>query len=379
MIVLYDGWPLVYDPNSPAALHLLTLLACTSGEMQAHLACPGEPPGWLAQDAVLHLQPAPGTPWGRLRWEQSLLPGLASQLGAGLVHLTMPGPALFGRVPSVISPTGLWEGPGVLDRDGEASASGEFTGNAGPRGIFERLRRSLGQGGMARARCLFWPSDLPLPGGRQASIPVIQLPPAVHPSFSPPSMFVSENLSALELPETYVLYHGPLGLPALRRLLDAWSWAVNAIGKSTPLLLLGLSEADQARLNRLLPGYTLGETVLALPPMPLSSIAEIYRACSALFHPAAISPWGSPVRNALACGRPVVAAENRLIDALVGPAAYLVSQDEGRALGAAVITVVVEEEVAERLSQAAHQRAAAWDTEAFSQALLSAYLSIYSS
>ena len=116
----------------------------------------------------------------------------------------------------------------------------------------------------------------------------------------------------------------------------------------------------------------------SLPPVELSFVAEIYRACAALFHPAAISPWGSPVRYALACGRPVVAAEDRFTDALVGPAAYLVPANNARALGAAVITVVVEEEVSERLSEAARQRAAAWDKDAFSQALLTAYQTICS-
>ncbi len=379
MIIIYDGWPLVYDPNGPSALHLLALLAGCPGEVQAHLALPGEPPDWLAQSAELHILPTSGTPWGHLRWEQSLLPGLASRLGATLVHLTMPGPALFGRVPSVISPAGLWPGPEAPDRERETPPWGEFTGNTEPRGFFERLRHSLGQGGMARAWGLFWPSDLPLPEGRQAGVHVIQLPPAVHPSFTPPSMFVSEDLSTLELPDAYVLYHGPRSLAALRRLLDAWSWAANAIGGSTPLVLLGLEAADRARLDGLLPVYRVGETVRSLPPVSISSAAEIYRACATLFHPTAISPWGSPVRHALACGRPVVAAENRLLEAMVGPAAYLAPAGDERALGAAVITVVVEQEVSERLSEGAKQRAATWDQKAFSQALLTAYQSICSS
>jgi glycosyltransferase involved in cell wall biosynthesis len=380
MIVLYDGWPLLYDPNSPAALHLLAVLSYLPEEVQAHVALPGDPPGWLSHQAVLHIQPAPGRVWERLRWEQSILPSLAGRLGANLVHLTMPNPALFGRVPSVISPTGLWEGPGVEDRAGETSASGEFTGNSEPRSIIDRLRRSLGQGGMTHARGLFWPSDLPYPEEKQSSLaPVIRLPPVIHASFSPPSMFASEDLSALELPETFVLYHGPRSTHALQRLLNAWSWAANVIGEQTPLVLLGMQDADQARLKRLLPGYLFGQTVRAVAPVALSSVAEIYRACAALFHPAAISPWGSPVRHALACGRPVVAAENGLIDALVGPAAYLAPIDDARALGAAVITAIVEEEVFEHLSQAALQRAAAWDRTAFAHALLTAYRTVCSS
>ncbi len=62
-----------------------------------------------------------------------------------------------------------------------------------------------------------------------------------------------------------------------------------------------------------------------------------------------------------------------LSDALVGPAAYLVALDHPRELGAALLTVIVEEEVASQLSAAALRRAAGWQTEAFRQELGEAY------
>ena len=104
----------------------------------------------------------------------------------------------------------------------------------------------------------------------------------------------------------------------------------------------------------------------------------IYQGCSALFHPAPLSPWGGAVSWALACGKPVVAAESALTDALVGPAAYLAPLDDARALGAALITVLVEEEVAEKLSLAAQKQAAGWHSPAFGQELLAAYQEILS-
>jgi hypothetical protein len=72
----------------------------------------------------------------------------------------------------------------------------------------------------------------------------------------------------------------------------------------------------------------------------------------------------------------VVALEDRRIDALVGPAAYLVPDQPGknaRALGAALVTLIVEESVGAALGSAARWRAAAWDGQAFSQALGNAY------
>jgi glycosyltransferase involved in cell wall biosynthesis len=47
--------------------------------------------------------------------------------------------------------------------------------------------------------------------------------------------------------------------------------------------------------------------------------------------------------------------------------------NDTRALGAALVTVLVESEIAERLSQAGRERAASWSLRAFSQELLDAY------
>jgi glycosyltransferase involved in cell wall biosynthesis len=191
-------------------------------------------------------------------------------------------------------------------------------------------------------------------------------------------MFAARDLAALDLPETYLLYHGPRDLPALRRLLNAWSWAADAVGEAFPLVLLGFDDTSRSRLEELLPDAFLEKTLRALPPVSFPWIAEIYRGCAVLFHPSPISPWGNPVRHALACERPVVAAENPLTDALAGPAAYLAPAGDSRTLGAAMVTLVVEEQVSNNLVQAARRRAGTWQSGSFSPALLAAYESIIS-
>ena len=130
-------------------------------------------------------------------------------------------------------------------------------------------------------------------------------------------------------------------------------------------------------------GQGFSETVRILPPSSLRALKALYQGCSALFHPAAPSPWGGPLRLTLSNARPVVALETTWSDAIVGPAAYLVPPREdgrldARALGAALVTVIVEESLGEELSEAAEQRAAAWNGEHFPQALGSAYLQVKS-
>jgi glycosyltransferase involved in cell wall biosynthesis len=232
-----------------------------------------------------------------------------------------------------------------------------------------------------RIKALLWPEDLPLPA---TQTPVHRLPPVVHPAFLPAASSpgsaqpIQEELAALDLPETYLLYHGPGDDQALQRLLDAWSWAAASIGEYYPLVLAGLENPAQDRLAVLLAEYQLTGTARPLPPLSLSALAAVYRGCRALFHPAEISPWGDPARLALACGKPLVGLETELAAALAGAAGYLVPPLEPyparcRALGAALITVVVEDSLADSLSQAALDRAVTWEFDRFSSSLKEFY------
>ena len=373
--IIYDGWPLVRQPLGPAALHLLALLAYLPPEVQPVVALPASPPGWL-KDTPTHVHPTPDTDFAHLEWEQLRLPQLARALDASLLHLTTPAAPLFGPPISVISPGSFNE----LHRKRERPALKD------PKPLNARLRESLARGGLSRARGIFWPSGLPSP---DLPAPIFFLPQVVHPSFIPtpgPGGEVSDNnspsagggLQAVDLPETYVLYHGPTSAFWLERTLQAWSWAASSIGEYHPLLLLGLDDQGRGILVELEAKFNVSGSVRALPSLSPGDLPALYRGCSALFHPTPLSPWGGPVNSALVCGKPVVAAESTLADALVGPAAYLAPLDDARALGAALITVLVEEEVAEKLSLAALQQAAGWHSPAFGQELLAAYQEILS-
>jgi glycosyltransferase involved in cell wall biosynthesis len=83
------------------------------------------------------------------------------------------------------------------------------------------------------------------------------------------------------------------------------------------------------------------------------------------------------VRHALASGTPVAALETTLSSAMVGPAAYLVPGEDDRAMGAALITLLVEDEVREQLLKAAAGRVQNWSRVEFDQALLGAYHKLF--
>ncbi|MEW5871205.1 MAG: glycosyltransferase [Chloroflexota bacterium] len=360
--IFYDGWPLAYRPNSPAALHLLTLLAYHPAALQAVVGLPAASFHELPEGVLPRLAPTPDTPAGLLNWEQRKLPRLAQAEGASCIHQVGGGLPLLGTAARIYSPIDWAAGRPAQER---------------PRRLADRLREALAQGGLARARVALWPADLPAP---ESEVPLQRLPPIVHPAFV--ALEEADGLNAraqaaladLHLPQTYVLYHGPTGPADLQHLAEAWHWAAGAIGEQYPLLLAGVHGAAVERVDRWLDQNHLRQTVRRLPRLPVQALARLYQACSAILHPARTPVWGGSLRLGLACGKPVAALEDKWSDGLVGPAGYLAKPESGgRGLGAALLTLVVEEHVATSLSQSARQRAASWSGQDFAEALLALY------
>lgn len=372
MRVLFDGWSFVHHPGSPAALHLLAILENLTEDVQPVVALPESPPEWFPAVPYEILK----TPMqDQFNWEQRGLPRLVRRLDAQLLHLFSASAPLLGKSLAVVSPCGF-DATGISDSVRSAGSS-----------IGERLRQSIGLGGLSRARLIFWPDDMDF---EKQPAPFQTLPPCVYSGFIPDTQPASEkrqNGSArawsevrkLDLPETYLLYHGPASTLAIDRLLDAWRWAYGPIGNYHPLLVLGFTAEERIHLDEIASTLDFGDTVRVLPELSPPALALLYQGSTALFHPALEPLWGGPIRHALACGKPVVASQHPQTSRMVGPAAYLAAEDDGRALGAALITVVVEEEVADRLAKAARLRAAAWTGAAYSEALSVAYRKILKS
>jgi hypothetical protein len=374
--ILYDGWELAYGPNGPSAVHLLTLLAAQPEGIQALVGLPAESTHALPIDVERHLIAVPDRPVSRLLWEQRRLPELARDLKADLIH-SFEGGSLLGNGRSVISPaTRIWRISSLNhNREGLSLAA--------------RLRDAFGYGGLSRSGGLFWPSDMadlrPAQESRFAFSrlpPVYLLPAVVHPAFSwrkeEPDL---ETLAGLYLPESFILYHGSGNRDALRRLLEAWSWAAGPIGEYYPLVAVGLDQSQAESFQEIAHRINVEGSVLCVPAMTLPKLGVLYRSSSALFYPQETSAWGSPLRLALACARPVVGLETQLNDKILGPAGYLVPDSpnatkRNRGLGAALISVIVEERLAERMIEVARKRSEAYKITRFSQSLGEAYRSL---
>jgi glycosyltransferase involved in cell wall biosynthesis len=349
-VVLYDGWSLVYQPNSPAALNLLAFIQTPIQGVKIHLAVPGDSFHPLPVHVELHTHQSLDTSRQRFLWEQFRLPRLARSLQAQILHLMSPTPALFNNLPVLINPVDFQVSTGV---PGKRAA------------FFERLRLSFAAGAMDRVTGVLYTSDLP---GQIGQAPRIEIQPFLHPAFqeAPENGHIpTAGILDGDFPDHYVLYHGPTTENDLTRLLDAWMWVEKGLNSEFHLLVVGLDRRSCASFQAIKARYPLSATLVPVENQPLPILAALYRGCSALFHPVPITPWGDPLRWALALGKPVVALETAVADALAGPAAYLVptqasTQALERALGAALITVLMEESIADSLEQAARERSAGW-------------------
>lgn len=334
MRILYDGWPLAHAPLSPAAIHLRELLAAAPAEVQPLLALPA------VTDEVLpdNVQSIQAQARDRGDWEQNRLQALAAEHAAAAIHTTANAASLLGKTPTLVSPA-------------------EYTETAAGRG---RMAAAQAHGGLARAH-LLWPSDLPAATHSGA---LTALPP------------IAKTMAASALPpgtpDEFLLYHGAGQPTTLLRLLKAWTWAAGSIGQVYPLVITGLDTQQTEWLHSQLPIFDLQEFVLPLAAN-ITELHALLQRCTALVHLEPPPAWGNSLRMALAYGKAIVAQQEPLTESLLDSAGYLVAANDTRSLGAAIITVVVEESVRAALEQHAAQKSASWSAGAFEAALQNVY------
>jgi hypothetical protein len=339
MHLAVDGWNLIERPWSAQALHLsewLEAMAAADPDLRLSLV---HPEGQLPPlPEVIYLQPAAVklSAWGALRYQQRELPRLARALGADLLFIPRPAAPLASPVPVAAL---LHASPGPR-----------------PASALARLRRALGAAGAAGAACRLVLADLPTagPGARGAA----GVPPFVGSGFLPldtsgPSVPVRFGLAP-----GYVLCCG-LQVEQLPLLLAAWTWVEGSIGDAVPLALLGLNPSAEQGARARASELGIETSLKILPPAALADLPDLYRGATAYLSLGPVSN-GQPLRWALSCGVPVAGLNSPETGSILGEAAYLVPPGEARRLGAACLTLLVEEQVATALRQKGLGRATAY-------------------
>jgi hypothetical protein len=213
-----------------------------------------------------------------------------------------------------------------------------------------RLESALRRASLGGAAGVLLADDLP----RRTDLRRLQrVPPLVSKAFhaSGPGDSPSQG-------DDYVLawVEGEVGL---KRVLAAWSWVDASLGDSVRLMLLCPTANSAEAARREAEGLGIGESVVCVGFDEEPDVAGIYRRARVLVQAGDVST-PQVFRWALASGVPLAAESSAAAAAVAGTAAYLVPASDTRALGAAVLTLLVEDSVAGALRERGLERAAAY-------------------
>jgi glycosyltransferase involved in cell wall biosynthesis len=321
MHVAVDGGPLIERPNSPSSLHLIEWLsALQSAGAQVTLLYPqGVLPSIPTEIGTLAIARREGA-WSRLRFEQRDLPRAAGELQADLLLVGE------GRAP-LASPCQI------------ATISSMGRGTAA-RGIPDTLAFAAGKAGSRGASAMLYPSDVGHPSGRTG------YPPFVAPAFKE---------GALEVREPYVLCYG-FDRKDIPLVLSAWTWVDGSLGDTYPLTFLGAGPTLTMEIDSMAAELDIEASVRTRPEVSYRDLPRLYGGAAAYLGTAFVAD-GQALRWALAAGAPVVGLKTPEFESVLGGAAYLVPPGDSRALGAACLTVLIQERVSNPLREKGRQRA----------------------
>lgn len=320
-----DGSALIRRPYGPDSMVVREWIEALSDDRWQLTVL--HPPGSLPElpNAVAEHEIAePAGEWGRLRFEQRRLPQAAARLGCDLLLVMDGGAPVAARTPVVaLAPTET-AGPGA--------------------GVVATLRRAAGRAGRSVARLVLFPGDAPVADSRWQPFP-----PFVSPAFA-------------DLPEPgrqlHVLCYG-ISRAQVTLALAAWSWVDGSLGDTYPLLFVGLDPELEQFIRVIAAELDVHGSVAFQPECDLPSLAALYHDAAAFLGVGAIA-WGQPLRWALAAAVPVAAVEGALQGTILRDAAYLAPAGDARALGAACLSLLVQEDLAEQLRERGSRAARAY-------------------
>jgi len=361
MRVIVSGWFLSHtDTGSGQYLHaLLRELPALATDIDLHLVAPlpaPQPSGWQ-----LHVRAAGSHPLAKVRFEQVAIPRAARQLHADIVHIPYWAPPLRSPAPLVVTvhdiiPMLLPEHRSSLPMRLYAALAAAAT-----RGATEVITDSRGSSRDIIAR-------LQLPPERVHTVHL-----AAAEDFAPAAGAAPAGSSLRAkygLPECYALYLGGFQQRKnVRHLLAAWTWARLGLPEGCQLVIAGrLPARPDGRLFQDLPAiavrHGIRESVRFIGAVDEADKPALYQGAACFVFPSSYEGFGLPPLEAMACGVPVVTTGTGSLGEVVGDAAYLVSDPtDARKLGAAIISVIVDTELASDLRARGLKQAALFSWE----------------
>ncbi len=205
--------------------------------------------------------------------------------------------------------------------------------------------------------------------------------PGVGPQFRPlPPEQIETERRKTGLPERFVLFVGTLEpRKNLARLVQAFA-ALNEQRQEPPvhLLIAGrrgwMYEDVFAAIER----FQVGQWVRTLDFVNDKDLPTLYNLACALAYPSIYEGFGLPVLEAMACGTPVLTADNSSLPEVAGDAAVLVQAESINSITAGLARIIYDEALRAHLRVAGLERARLFTWERAAQQVLDYYKEIES-
>jgi glycosyltransferase involved in cell wall biosynthesis len=181
----------------------------------------------------------------------------------------------------------------------------------------------------------------------------------------------------LRLPDRYILF---VGRRQRRKNVDglvaAYRMAVEMEPKLPPLVLVGPGSREDDQIRRALARWGLRGRVLLHTGVNNDSLPAVYRGADFFCYPSRYEGFGLPLLEAMACGCPVIAADEGALPELVGESGILLPAKEPRAWAETMADVHRDEERKRYLAQLAPDRARGYSWRRTAEATYSQYVAV---
>jgi glycosyltransferase involved in cell wall biosynthesis len=366
-------WDQPFTGSGQYLRHLITALRQIDPSIRCTLVMPDRniaPTDIPAGVEVVHASAWPGGNLGKVFFEQRGFPAAIVRLKPDVAHIPYWGGPLDSPVPQV-----------VTVHDVIPLSMPEYR-----EGGLARLYFSLVTATAQGATHLITDSEfskreivqnIGVPAERVTAIPL-----AATPDFHP-RLGVERDAAIrtrYDLPENYALYLGGFDVRKnLRALIAAYTYVGPSVGEEYPLVLAG-KPPDQWGTPRfpdlkadIAARPEIGQWVRWIGPVDEADKPGVYRMASVFCFPSRYEGFGLGPLEAMACGTPVVAANASSVPEVVEDAAYLVNPDDSRAMGGAIIAVLIQHDLRESLRNLGLARATAFSWSRTARETLSVY------
>lgn len=182
-----------------------------------------------------------------------------------------------------------------------------------------------------------------------------------------------------DLPDEFALYLGGFDIRKnVHKLLLAWTYVGPSLGEQTPLVLAGRQPKEWKRplfpdLHQYTKDLQIEPYVRWLDAPEEADKPSLYRLAKVTIWPSRYEGFGLPALEAMACGTPVVAGNVSSTPEIVGDASYLVDPDDARRMGAAILSVMIQDDLHRHLANAGLGQASKFSWRKTAQQTLEIY------